>query len=120
MKSALVRLHTAVFLWGFTGVLGRAISLNEAWLVWWRMLITAVSSWILFYFLKRIRQSALLNNTLLSATIRAYIGRVGQPTMEINAHVISGLDPGAIPGGSTKFSRVIGGLSWGRSASTDV
>jgi len=23
--------------------------------------------------------------------------------MEINAHVISGLDPGAIPGGSTKF-----------------
>ena len=26
--------------------------------------------------------------------------------MEINAHVISGLDPGAIPGGSTKSSRV--------------
>lgn len=23
------------------------------------------------------------------------------PTMEINAHIISGLDPGAIPGGST-------------------
>jgi hypothetical protein len=31
-------------------------------------------------------------------------------TMEINARVISGLDPGAIPGGSTTFSlRVIGG-----------
>ena len=30
--------------------------------------------------------------------------------MEINARVISGLDPGAIPGGSTKFSfRVIAG-----------
>ncbi len=25
------------------------------------------------------------------------------PTMEINAHVISGLDPGAIPGGSTNL-----------------
>ncbi|MEP6682855.1 MAG: EamA family transporter [Parafilimonas sp.] len=56
MKSALIRLHTAVFLWGFTGVLGRAISLNEGWLVWWRMFITAISLWILFYFLKCIRK----------------------------------------------------------------
>ena len=31
------------------------------------------------------------------------------PTMEINARVISGLDPGAIPGGSTNLSRVIAG-----------
>ena len=30
-------------------------------------------------------------------------------TMEINAHEISGLDPGAIPGGSTKSSQVIAG-----------
>ena len=29
--------------------------------------------------------------------------------MEINAHVISGLDPGAIPGGSTNLPRVIAG-----------
>lgn len=48
MKSALIRLHVAVFLWGFTGVLGRAISLNEGWLVWWRMCITAVTLWVLF------------------------------------------------------------------------
>jgi hypothetical protein len=35
--------------------------------------------------------------------------------MEINAHAISGLDPGAIPGGSTNltFSRVIGGMPAG-------
>jgi drug/metabolite transporter (DMT)-like permease len=59
MKSALIRLHTAVFLWGFTGVLGRAISLNEGWLVWWRMLITSASLWILFYFLKRIKKISL-------------------------------------------------------------
>ena len=49
MKPALVKLHIAVFLWGFTGVLGRLISLNEGLLVWWRMLITAVSLWILFF-----------------------------------------------------------------------
>jgi len=31
--------------------------------------------------------------------------------MEINALVINGLDPGAIPGGSTNLSRVIAGKS---------
>ena len=55
MKGTLIRLHTAVFLWGFTGVLGRAITLNEAWLVWWRMLITVITLWVLFYFLKKIK-----------------------------------------------------------------
>lgn len=43
MKQALIKLHAAVFLWGFTGVLGRLISLNEGLLVWWRILITVVS-----------------------------------------------------------------------------
>ena len=58
MKSALIRLHIAVVLWGFTGVLGRAITLNESWLVWWRMLISAVSLWILFFFQKKIKKIA--------------------------------------------------------------
>lgn len=49
MKAALIRLHLAVFLWGFTGVLGRLISLNEGWLVWWRLLITVVSLWLFFW-----------------------------------------------------------------------
>jgi len=48
MKRALIKLHIAVFLWGFTGVLGRTISLNEGWLVWWRMLLTVVTMWIIF------------------------------------------------------------------------
>src|ERR1700754_3745136 len=56
MKNALIRLHIAVFIWGFTGVLGRAISLNEGWLVWWRMLISSISLWVLFYFQKRIKK----------------------------------------------------------------
>lgn len=41
-------MHTAVFLWGFTGVLGRAITLPSTMLVWWRLLITAVSLWVLY------------------------------------------------------------------------
>jgi drug/metabolite transporter (DMT)-like permease len=48
MKKALLQLHTAVFLWGFTGVLGRAITLHSTMLVWWRLLITMVSLWVLY------------------------------------------------------------------------
>lgn len=47
MKSSLIKLHLAVFLWGFTGVIGRLISLNEGLLVWYRMLITIISLYIL-------------------------------------------------------------------------
>lgn len=64
MKSALIKLHIAVFLWGFTGVLGKAISLNEGLLVWWRLLITVVSLWLLFYLLgwiRRVRPKDLLS-----------------------------------------------------------
>lgn len=59
MKPALIRLHIAVFLWGFTGVLGRLISLNEGWLVWWRMLITAVALWVYFFFSGQIQKVSL-------------------------------------------------------------
>lgn len=51
MKNALIKLHVAVFLWGFTGVLGRLISLNEGLLVWYRILITVAS----LYMLMRVR-----------------------------------------------------------------
>ena len=35
-------MHLSIFLWGFTGVLGKAIQLNEGLLVWYRMLISSV------------------------------------------------------------------------------
>lgn len=54
MKKALLQLHAAVFLWGFTGVLGRAITLDATLLVWYRLLITLVSLWILFAAQKKI------------------------------------------------------------------
>ncbi len=49
MKKAFLQLHIAVFLAGFTGVLGRLITLNEAVLVWYRMMITCVVLWIIFF-----------------------------------------------------------------------
>ena len=48
MKKALIYLHIAVFLAGFTGVLGRLISLNESLLVWYRLLFTSLSLSVLF------------------------------------------------------------------------
>ncbi len=58
MKAALIRLHISVFLWGFTGVLGRLITLNEGLLVWWRLCITVVSLWILFIIRKQVNKIA--------------------------------------------------------------
>lgn len=43
IKRAYLELHLTVFLYGFTGILGRLISLNELPLVWWRMFFTAGS-----------------------------------------------------------------------------
>jgi len=54
MKNALIKLHIAVFLWGFTGVLGRLIALNEGLLVWYRLLITVVSLYLLMRWRKEI------------------------------------------------------------------
>ncbi|WP_143310150.1 DMT family transporter [Chitinophaga vietnamensis] len=48
MKKAFLQLHLSVFLAGFTGILGKLISLNEGLLVWYRLLITAVTLYILF------------------------------------------------------------------------
>ncbi len=43
MKKAYLQLHIAVFLFGFTAILGKLISLPEISLVWWRLLITCSS-----------------------------------------------------------------------------
>ena len=58
MKPALLRMNIAVFLWGFTGVLGRLISLSEGPLVWWRLLITSVTLWAMFFFTGNIKRVA--------------------------------------------------------------
>lgn len=56
MKKALLQLHAAVFLWGFTGVLGRAITLSSTMLVWWRMLLTMLTLWVLYVLQGKIRR----------------------------------------------------------------
>jgi drug/metabolite transporter (DMT)-like permease len=54
MRKAFFQLHTAVFLAGFTGILGRLITLNEALLVWYRLLITVLTLWVLYFFQRKL------------------------------------------------------------------
>ena len=51
MKQAYLQMHVAILLWGFTAIFGKLIELDEGLLVWYRMLISAVSM-LLFLILK--------------------------------------------------------------------
>ena len=48
MRKAFYQLHGAVLLAGFTGILGRLITLNEVMIVFYRLLLTAVTMVIIF------------------------------------------------------------------------
>jgi len=54
MKKALIQLHIAVFLAGFTAILGKLITLNEGLLVWYRLFITVITLFGLLYFKKQL------------------------------------------------------------------
>lgn len=56
MKKAFLQLHIAVFLAGFTGILGRLISFNEGMIVWYRLLFTAATMWLLFSLMKKMQR----------------------------------------------------------------
>jgi drug/metabolite transporter (DMT)-like permease len=59
MRKAFLQLHIAVFLAGFTGILGRLITLNEGMIVWYRLLFTAITMWLLFGLRKKLQRIAL-------------------------------------------------------------
>jgi drug/metabolite transporter (DMT)-like permease len=66
MNKALLQLHIAILLWGATGIIGNTISLNEAWLVWYRLAITAVSLTVLNVFHNEIHQITLKQKIQIS------------------------------------------------------
>jgi len=59
MKKAFLELHIAVWLAGFTGVLGKLITLNEGLLVWYRLFISSITMWILFSLTKKLQRISL-------------------------------------------------------------
>ena len=58
MKKALVQLHIAIFLAGFTAILGKLIGLNEGLIVWYRLLITVLTLGFILYFKKQLERIA--------------------------------------------------------------
>ena len=55
MRKAFIQLHIAVFLAGFTAILGKLIGLNEGLLVWYRLLITVIILLFLLFFKKQLQ-----------------------------------------------------------------
>jgi drug/metabolite transporter (DMT)-like permease len=55
MKKAFIQLHVAVFLAGFTAILGKLITLNEGLLVWYRLLLTVLVLAGIMFFKKQLR-----------------------------------------------------------------
>lgn len=56
IKKAFVKLHLSVLIAGGTGIFGKLITLNEALLVWYRMLFASVLFFILLFFLGKLRK----------------------------------------------------------------
>ena len=66
-QRAYFQLHIAIFLWGFTAILGDLISLDAIPLVWWRVLLTSLSIVFLIPLIKNI-------NSLSRKTILRFAG----------------------------------------------
>lgn len=71
MKIAFLRLHLAVILAGFTGILGRLITLNEGLLVWYRLMFSAITLWVFFGMQGRIQKISL--NKIAAITAVGFI-----------------------------------------------
>ncbi len=75
MKQALLKMHLAVFLWGFTGILGRAIELEAFPLVWYRVLLSSLFFLILLLIRKeklKVSVKELVRFALIGAVIAVH------------------------------------------------
>ena len=72
-QRAYLELHLAVFLWGFTAILGDLIQLSALTLVWWRVLLTSLSL-IFFVRIGRMLDEVGWRRLLLLAGIGVIVG----------------------------------------------
>lgn len=56
MRKAFFQLHVAVFLAGFTAILGKWIQLNEGLLVWYRLALTTITLFVMLYLKKELQR----------------------------------------------------------------
>ena len=56
MREAFIKLHLSILLAGFTGILGKLISLSEGVLVWYRMFLTSLILLLILWIGKKLRK----------------------------------------------------------------
>lgn len=61
MKRDFIKLHISVLLAGFTGVFGKLITLNEALLVWYRLLFSFILFYIMLFAVKKLPKENLMD-----------------------------------------------------------
>ncbi|MDB5138935.1 MAG: EamA-like transporter family protein [Mucilaginibacter sp.] len=75
LNKNLVLLHCTVFIWGFTGTLGKLISISAVSLVWYRVLIASVSLFLYFIISKtpfKVTKSSFLKLVFNGALVGAH------------------------------------------------
>jgi drug/metabolite transporter (DMT)-like permease len=71
MKHAYLKMHLAIFLWGFTGLLGKKIMLNEGMLVWYRLALSVLA--ILIYLLWRNLKFSVTRKEIIKISLIGFI-----------------------------------------------
>jgi drug/metabolite transporter (DMT)-like permease len=75
LNKNLLILHFTVFIWGFTGILGKLITIAAVQLVWYRVLIASVSLFLYFNFNKtafKVSKSTFLKLVFTGALVGAH------------------------------------------------
>jgi drug/metabolite transporter (DMT)-like permease len=75
LNKNLLILHFTVFIWGFTGILGKLITIAAVQLVWYRVLIASVSLFLYFNFNKtafKVSRSTFLKLVFTGALVGAH------------------------------------------------
>lgn len=75
LNKNLVILHFTVFIWGFTGILGKLISVSAVHLVWYRVLIASISLFFYFRFNRtefKVSRAAFFKLVLTGALVGAH------------------------------------------------
>ncbi len=67
-QKAFIQLHVSVFLAGFTGILGKLITLSEGLLVWYRILFTLVIFGIILISMKKFEKVSLMDGLKIGFT----------------------------------------------------
>jgi drug/metabolite transporter (DMT)-like permease len=91
MKKALFQLHAAVFLAGFTAVLGKLIALNEGLLVWYRLLLTVVTLGILLPISRQLQKISVKDGIALAGVGTILKRRINWVDLLLGLMAIAGI-----------------------------